>query len=270
MQFLGSHGYRCRIACSYGVDFLLKPKALFGCLALGLLSILSAQEMAKSPKAAAPDDWSSKTFDIKYADPERLRQIFSDRSFVMEADRDLKILIVRGSPAFLKEVEDTVKRFDVPPPTPANIQISVYLLTIAAQAPAGTGIPPELAALSKQLNTAGSPALRLAASQILRIREGEPGEASDLAGTLDSSKLSRIKIQSASVIPSAKAGAISISGLSVWLNILPIAPQTANTSPKPDADITANIDIEQNQPVILSKAGSDKPVVVIVKAAVVP
>jgi hypothetical protein len=188
----------------------------------------------------------------------------------MEADRDLKVLIVRGSPAFLKEVEDTVKRFDVPPPTPANIQISVYLLTTAAQAPTGVGIPPELTALGKQLSTTGSPALRLAASQILRVREGEPGEAADLVTTPDSSKLSRIKIQSASVVPSAKAGAISISGLSVWLNILATAPQTANTSVKPDADISANIDIEQNQPVILSKAGGDKPVVVIVKAAVVP
>ena len=248
---------------------MLKPTGTLFSLALGLLSILSAQDTAKPGKSVSSDGWSTKAFDVKYIDPERLRQIFSGRSFVMEADTDLKLLTAHGSPAFLKEVEDTVKRFDVPPPPPANIQITVYLLTVAAQAPSGRALPPELAAIGKELAPAGSPALRLADSQTIRVREGQPGEAAALVDTPDDSKLSRIRIQSASIIPSAKVGAVSLNGLSVWLDILPATPETTRSAVKTNADISANIDVEQNQSVIVSRAGVDKPVVVIARAAAV-
>ena len=46
----------------------------------------------------------------------------------MEANRELKVLTAHGSPAFLKEVEDTIKRLDVPPPLPGDTEITVYLL----------------------------------------------------------------------------------------------------------------------------------------------
>src|SRR5450755_4196175 len=80
--------------------------------------------------------WTTKTFEVKYVDPEQVRNVFSGQSHVMEANRDLKLLTARGSAAFLKEVEDTIKRLDVAPPTPPNTEITVYLLAAAPQAPA--------------------------------------------------------------------------------------------------------------------------------------
>jgi hypothetical protein len=248
---------------------LPKLIALFFVLLLGL----GAQDPLKVP----PNDWASKTFAIKYVDPEQLRTIFSGRSFVMEANRDLMSLTVHGTPAFLKEVEDAVKQFDVPPPLPENIQITVCLLTVAAQAPTGRALPVELSAIEKELAKAGTQAMRLADSQMMRVRAGGPAEAVGLANRPDSASLARIRIQAASVTPGPKGGLISLNGFRVWLN-LPATPAAANTaeiSPpvtnpdKTDADISVNLDVSQNQAVVVSNAGTDKPVVVTVRASVV-
>jgi len=235
-------------------------------LAFGLLPILSAQTTNKAVNVVPSDEWGTKTFDVKYVDPEQLRAMFSERSFVMEANQDLKLLTAHGSAAFLKEVEETVKRVDVAPPLPADIQITVYLATVAAQAPSAGVLPRELLAIGKELTAAGSQALRLADSQMLRVRAGQPGEAAGSADSQDAAKLSRIRLQSASISPGPKGDTISINGLRVWLNIPSV---TELNRSKMDADVSADIDVAQNQAAIVSKTGINQPVVVIVRADVV-
>jgi hypothetical protein len=241
----------------------------------------SAPAAAPSAPAALPtsgakaptNDWASKTFELKYIDPEQVRSLFSERSFVMETNRDLMSLTAHGSAAFLKEVEDAIGRFDVPPPPPGNIQITVSLLTIAAQAPTGRPLPKELTAIGKELTTAGAPGVKLADSQMMRVRVGGPGEALGLAGAPDAATLSRIRIQSASLTPSLKGDLISLNGLHVWFSIpseTPDATPAPRAKPdKTDADISVSVDVTQNQAVVVSNAGTDKPVVVVVRASLV-
>jgi hypothetical protein len=271
---------------------LLKPVAkshrwLWVVVALLLVTGVFGQDAVKpdpTSKAAAPavpgaipgsaNDWASKTFELKYIDPEQVRSLFSERSFVMEVNRDLMSLTAHGSAAFLKEVEDAVKKFDVAPPPPGNIQITVSLLTIAAQAPTGRVLPKELAAIGKELTAAGAPAVKLADSQMMRVRVGGPGEALGLTGAPDAASLSRIRIQSASLTPSPKGDLISLNGLRVWFSIPAATPETTpapGAKPdKTDADISVSIDVTQNQAVVVSNAGTDKPVVVAVRASLVP
>jgi hypothetical protein len=234
----------------------------------------AAAPSVPAPSAQAPaHDWSSKTFEFKYIDPEQVRDLFSDRSFVMEANHDLMSLTAHGSAAFLKEVEDAVKRFDVPPPPPGNIQITVSLLTIAAQAPTGRPLPKELSAIGKELTMAGAPGVKLADSQMMRVRVGGPGEALGLAGAPEAASLSRIRIQSASLTPGPKGDLISLNGLRVWFSIPAATPEAApapGAKPdKTDADISVSVDLNQNQAAVVSNAGTDKPVVVVVRASVV-
>jgi len=185
----------------------------------------------------------------------------------MEADRNLGILTVHGPSTFLKEVEETVKRFDVAPPLPANIQITVYLLAVSEQASSFGSLPPELAAIEKELKTA-SGSLRLADCQMVRIRAGQPVEA---MGSTPSSPaavtLSRIRLESASVHSDPKGDAISLDGLRVWLNIPP-TQDSPRVEAKSNADVAADVDVTQNQAVIVAKTGIDKPLVVIVRATV--
>jgi hypothetical protein len=93
-----------------------------------------------------------------------------------------------------------------------------------------------------------------------------------LASAPDSASLSRIRIQSASITAAPKGEMISLNGLRVWLSV-PSAPDANKPSgtnqDKTDADISVNIDVNQNQPVVVSNAGTDKPVVVVVRAGVV-
>jgi hypothetical protein len=245
-------------------DHCIRMKQILIWLGFASLSILSAQEASKP---APSDAWATKTIQVKYVDPEQLREMFSGQSYVMEADRALGVLTVHGPPAFLKEVEDTAKRFDVAPPLPANIEISVYLLATAAQASPSGALPPELAAIGKELKAAGgSVALKLADYQMIRVRAGQPAEALGPAPASPTvATLVRIRLDSASLSPDPKGDVISLNGLRVWLNV-PSPGDTSQPQAKGSADVTADIDVRQNQAVIVAKAGIDKPLVVIVRA----
>jgi hypothetical protein len=233
-----------------------------------LLPLLHAQDPAKSAnKPVATDQYATKSFELKYIDPDQIRQMFADRSLVMEVNRSLKVLTVHGPASFLKEVEDAVKRFDLAPPPPVNIQITIYMLTVAAQAPAGVALPADLAAIGKELTAAGSQALKLADSHMLRLREAQAVEATSAPGAVPSAIMSRVKLQSASITPGPKGDLVSLNGLKVWFDIP--SPTGEKSTPKTDPDVAVDLDVEQNQAVIASKSGLDKPVVVVVRAAVI-
>jgi hypothetical protein len=256
-------------------------KALAILLTMVLASLLYGQDPPKTDPAKAdttkPDapakpasatgiaENQTKSFDVKFVDPEQFRALFSSRSFVMEANRDLKVLTVHGPPAFLKEVEDAIKRFDVPPLPPANVQIVVYLLTTAEQAPAGVALPTELAAMSKEF---GSKPPKLADIQVLRVREGQTGQVVGPATKPDAASLSRVWLQTALVTPGLKGEMVSLYGLRIWMSV-PAEPGATNTQLKADPDVAADVDIPPNQAVMVSKVGVDKPVMVVVRATVI-
>jgi hypothetical protein len=247
-------------------------------LALGVVmaSAVGAQD-AKAPAPPPPpaasnsagpstnETWTTKTFELKYVDPEQVRRVFSGQSHVMDANRELKLLTARGSTAFLKEVEDTSKRLDVAPPTPPNTEITVYLLATAPQAPSGTALPAELKALEKEL-----PA-KMADMQMFRVRAGQVGEATSAeAAPPPAVSLSRIRVDSTSVNPGAKGDVVSLNGLKIWINIPSADPTTTPLkAPKKEPDVSADIDLAPNEAVVVAKIGVDKPIAVVVRVVVV-
>jgi hypothetical protein len=239
-------------------------------LGLVLLPAIYGQDPkpAAPPASPPPSDgaWTTKTFDVKYIDPEEVRKVFSSQSYVMEANRELKVLTAHGSPAFLKEVEDTIKRLDIPPPVPGDTEITVYLLAGAVQAPTGKALPPELSALAKEL-----PA-KLADMQMFRVRVGQSGETTSAAPEPATGvTLTRMRVDSTAVNPGAKGDIVSVNGLKVWINIPadPAATASAPKTPKTDPDVTADIDVAPGQAVVVAKVGVDKPLAVVVRIGVV-
>jgi hypothetical protein len=243
--------------------------ALF--LVLPLAPVIMAQAPATAPqpatdKPANGDAWTTKTFDLKYIDPEQVRNVFSGQSHVMEANRDLKLLTARGSATFLKEVEDTIKRLDVPPPIPPNMQITVYLLAAAPQAPTGIALPAELKALEKEI-----PA-KMADLLMLRVRAGQNGEtvASAEPPAAPAVSLLRIRVDSSSVNPGAKGDVVSLNGLKIWINNPPADPVTpAAKTPKSEPDVTADLDLNPNEAAVVAKIGVDKPIAIVVRVSVI-
>ncbi len=231
-------------------------------LALVLACALIAQDAKTPPTAPTSEPLTTRTFDLKFIDPEEVRNVFSGQSYVMEANRDLKLLTARGSAAFLKEVEDTITRLDVAPPTPPNTEITVYLLAAAPQAPAGATLPPELKALAKEL-----PA-KMADMQMFRVRVGQAGETTSSGEPAAAPAVSilRARVDSTSVNPGAKGEVVSLNGLKIWINN---PPTDAAKTPKTSPDVSADIDLAPNEAVIVAKIGIEKPIAIVVRAGVV-
>lgn len=239
-----------------------------------LAQAAAAEKPQAAPAAPAPtgqpqsgEAWSTRTFDLKYLDPEQIRRVFSSQSHVMNADRELKLLTARGSAAFLKEVEDTIKRLDVPPPLPPNTQITVYLLAAAPQALTGVALPPELKAIEKDV-----PA-KMADIQMLRVRAGQSAEtaAASVAPGATSVSISRIHVDSSAVNPGGKGDVVSLNGLKIWLNIPPADPAAAPApkNPKTEPDVSADLDVNPDEASVVAKIGVDKPLAVVVRVSVV-
>jgi len=233
---------------------------------LGLPSAMDAQEVSKTPVSAAA--WGSQTIELKYVNADDLRRVFSGQSYVVAVNQELNLLTVRGPVSFIKEVEETVKRLDVAPPAPRNVELTVYLLMAAAPGPSAA-LPTELADLSKELKAMfGTQTLRVADSQIVRVRSGKPADATGLASPAESvPTLSWVRFECATVTPNAKGNTVSLDGLRVGVHI-PGVPGPTRTPPATEGGVTADLDLVENQAAIVGKAGVEKPLVVIVRAKV--
>ena len=119
-------------------------------LCLLLSAALFGQQNQAALNGGQAAGWGSKTIELKYLDPEQLRSVFAGRSYIMEANRELKLLTVNGPPEFVKQVEEIGRRLDVPPRLPADIQVSIYLLSTMPSSSA-QALPPELASIAKEL-----------------------------------------------------------------------------------------------------------------------
>lgn len=238
------------------------------CLGMIAARMLAGQESAPAAPDAQASAWGTKTIELKYLDPEQLRDVFSGQSYVMRANRELRLLTVSGPAAFLQQVEETGKRLDVPPPATADVEITVYLLATAAQAPAARALPPELAAVGKSLEGgAKTPALRLVDTQVVRVREGQAGEIGFGDPSATSPMLTRIRIQSAMRSVDPKQNVISLNGVRCWFN-RPTPPGPTPAPGKSEGDVTANLDVVPQQAAVVASTGIEKPLAIVLRATI--
>ncbi len=218
-----------------------------------LLPAVQAQQQAPPTGQQDSNAWVTKTIELKYLDPEQLRSLFSNQSYVMEANRELKVLKISGPQSFVKQVEDAGTQLDVAPAAPADIQVTVYLL-----ATTGKPLPDELKSIDPGLSgLTNSQQLKLADSQVLRLREGQTGPA-----------LTRVRVQSAIASTDSKPARISLDGVRCWIVKPPASGDATPPAPHADADFIANIDVVPNQTAVLAEAGTEKPIVLAVRATV--
>src|SRR5258706_6747128 len=115
--------------------------ALFA-VAIGLF----AQEQ---PKQNVEDPIVTHVIQLKYADAGRFSNLLRSYGQV-SFDDQLKALTIRVHKSLLPEIEQLVRRLDVPPPAVQNVEVTIYLLSALAQPSAGAG-PPGLESAVKQL-----------------------------------------------------------------------------------------------------------------------
>jgi hypothetical protein len=181
-------------------------------------------------------DKTTRMFPLKYADADQIRRLFSTYSYPMSSNREFNVLTVTAPPAFQTIVEAAIKEFDVSPPPPKNIDLTVYVIT-GADIP--SPVPKELETIEKQFMTRGAfKGVRLTDTQVLRIRTGQPGESGG------------IRVRAATVNTGEKGRVISLDGFKVNLKT---------------ATVNADIDLPEGQGVIIGTSSPDGLLVAIAK-----
>jgi hypothetical protein len=220
------------------------------------------------------EDAVTRVFQFKYADARALQRVLSPYGRV-EADPMLKALTITvRDNNVLSEVEQIVKRFDVPPPPVPNIDVTIYLMS-ALGTPSSGAVPAELEPVVKQLkNTFSYKGYQLIDTEVIRVRAGQGGDVSgvvDGAPSVDGNKtISRVGFRSASVSTDEKGRAIRIDGLKVGLRI-PIAAGEKKYQYL-ETGLNTDVDVREGQKVVVGKAnmdGSDRASIVVLTAKVV-
>jgi hypothetical protein len=233
---------------------------------------------ATLPKLHAED--VTRVFQLKYADPRELARVLSQYGRI-ETSSLLKALTITGRDSAMSEVEQTVKRFDVPPPAVQNIDVTIYLMSALGQ-PAGSQVPAELEGVIKQLKSTFSyKGYQLIDTEVIRVRAGQGGDVSGVV--MDSSSpdaprtISQVRFRSASVSTDEKGRAIRIDALKVGLKI-PIHSSGSGAASGQiqysyiDTGMSTDVDVREGQKVVVGKAnmdGSDRASIVVLMAKVV-
>jgi hypothetical protein len=119
-------------------------------LALLAVAPLAAQEAPKEP----PKPRVKKIVELKYADPEGIRQLIEVFGCCSRSNTTFKTLSLDYPEDVMPAVEDAIRRFDVPAAAPKNVELSIWYLIASEKEPeAGAPIPPELEPTVKQLRS---------------------------------------------------------------------------------------------------------------------
>jgi hypothetical protein len=161
---------------------------------LCLLALPLAAQEAQKKEEPKPDAQIQKLFVLRYVDPIQLNRVLSSLGATTSYIPELKALTVSARPDVMANIEEAVKRLDVPTAipvqsvTPKNLELVVYFLagSQSGSSSSATAIPKDLEAVVAQLkNTFAYKSLRLMDSLTLRTRTGSKAETSGTTGGVD-------------------------------------------------------------------------------------
>jgi hypothetical protein len=221
-----------------------------------------------------------RTFQLKYTDPRNLANLI--KSGQISSDSALKAMtVVARDNAAMSEVEEIIKRFDVPPPPVHNIDVTIYLMSALGQ-PAGGAVPAELESVVKQLKSTFSyKGYQLIDTEVIRVRAGQGGEVSGVVmegPSMEGNRtISQVKFFAASVTTDEKGRAIRINSLKIGLKIPIVVNGTGALAGQKqyhyiDTGMSTDVDVREGQKVVVGKAnmdGSDRASIVVLMAKVV-
>lgn len=233
---------------------------------------LAAQE-PKKPETV------QRLFILKYADGGQLVNLF--RVFVASITQNLEMhaLAVSGSPEAIATIEDAIKRLDVPPPAPQNIELTVYYVIGGENENTGSSLPKDLDSVATQLKNAFPfKTYRLLDALELRTRAGQGGDSSGSPGPNAAGQgatVTQFHMNSANVSPDGSSVRIDKMKAGVRLPV-------ASTSGTPgggintqytyvDIGVNADVDIKPGQKVVVGRLsmGQNQALFLVLTARVV-
>jgi hypothetical protein len=206
--------------------------------------------------------WTTKVVPVKYADVEALAAII--RPFRMDMgyvsfNREIKVLTISGDAEILSMMEETIKRFDVPPPSTKNVEITAYLL-VGEETATGAKIPSDLEGVIKQLkNVFPYSTFRLLDTLVVRCRDGKGGKVNGIAPSKSSESqrtLYNLDFDTVRLMVKGTQNLIRIDRLRLGAR-LPIEFGTPPQFQYLDTGISTDIDVLEGQKIVVGKSTVD-------------
>lgn len=208
-------------------------------LALMMAAVLPAQ-----------DQRETRIFQLKYANAGALSVSLSLFGAEIRHVDELRTITVNAPGAIMRQIEEAVKRFDVPPPATQNVEVTIYVLGTAAEGT--TGLTPELEGVAKQLGVAfGHRNLHLIDTQVIRTREGRGGEVSAPVGFGKPQKIASYRFSRATISTDEKGRAIRLDGLKLGMKV-PV-PAGEGKFQYADTGVGTDIDVREGQKAVVGK-----------------
>jgi hypothetical protein len=233
--------------------------------------------LAVSASFGADEPIVSRVYQLKYADPVALNTLLTPYVRHIQVDRGLKAMSVTMRQDAVADVEQIIKRFDVPPPPVPNVEVTIYMMS-ALPTPSVAPIPPELEPVIKQLKSMFSyKSYQLIDTEVIRVRAGQGGDASAVvdnkgpSGPSGAKTISEMKFRSVTPSTDERGRAMRIDGLKVGLKT-PTVSGPKGEYQYIDTGISTDVDIREGQKVVVGKVnmdGADRASIVVLAARVV-
>jgi hypothetical protein len=251
-------------------------KAILVTLAMALLA---AGQEKQDAKVTHPGPRVQKVFQVKHADVDSLWNAFHQIAN-MRVDKNLKLLVVDGSPEAVKAIEDALKTLDVPVPAPTIKNVELTFHIILAKPDKNGALPQALDAVQKNLESLfGFRGFYLLETAYMRGRDGNEVRTNGAIPTPtepDSPHINYSILVHPSVSAGEKGNVIRLNRLQLHLKLPVVTGADPLTKKKQfqmhDAGMNTQIDVREGQRVVVGKANmnaSDGALVLVVTAKVV-
>jgi len=242
------------------------------------------QSPAQTPNAGASrttresDGQTSRVFEIKHRSPEAMLPVLrplGSYSAVFTTSREFKTITVRDVPENLRQIEQAIRRLDVPEAVGRTVELRFYVLIAsnsdAATGNQSTGYPAELGQAVKQLQTTlNYKNYSLVSSLIQRAKEGGRSSGSGSFNYVATNAQNAANTVSASFryetgaidLRAASAGSATVVHLQRF-NFEAITPREGIPS------VSTELDIREGEQVVVGTATfGDRALVLVLSARV--
>lgn len=235
--------------------------------------VTKAQAAPAAPKEP-PVQEVQKVFEIKHVDVNSLAQALSVFC-IATPNRDLRVISVNVRPGFLPAVEETIRRLDVPPPTPKNIELTAHLLMASDQESTANTPPAELEGVIRQLKaTFAYKGFQTLDTLIVRSRDKADGSVKGVVRlSQDEPAPAQYTFQysGAFINPDEKGRSIRVDNLKLSAQV-PVRPKGSSGYTVADTGFVTDVDIREGQKVVVGKAtvdGTSSALILVITAKVV-
>jgi hypothetical protein len=217
-----------------------------------------------------------KVFAIKHADVNAIGQTLRIFPVEVRENPNLRVIAVSGPGALMPTIEETIRRLDVPPPAPQNVELTVYLLLASDNG--ASSVPPELESVAKQLkSTFAYKGFHIIDTLVVRSRDKQSADVKGLAKfdtDIPNPSTYSFAYRAASILSDEKGRSVRLDGLRFGARLVvkrqpEVGVASAGGYESLDAGFATDVDVRESQKVVVGKAavGSTNTALILVITA---